>query len=66
VEADYLLVWPPITEEELVTSLASLVGFYKQVRFNAVLHRKYIVNLHVAGGCREIEVCAVSEKCTCR
>jgi hypothetical protein len=42
IEADYLFAWPPITTQELVASLASSISFYKQVRFNAVLHRKCI------------------------
>ena len=42
IEADYLFAWPPITTQELVTSLASSISFYKQVQFNAVLRRKYI------------------------
>ena len=42
IEADYLFVWPPITTQELVTSFASSISFYKQVWFNAVLRRKCI------------------------
>lgn len=42
IEADYLFAWPPITTQELVTSLASSISFYKQVRFNTVLCRKCV------------------------